>query len=127
MTERLDIALADLPPFLRSVAEMTNLGIALALARDFGGTRQYIPKRPQADKWLAAAIGLEAAEILCGVYGDRHVEIPKFAAKRRLAILQADGTAAEIARAYGVTERHVRRVRNEDPQRDERQGSLFSD
>ncbi|MCG8434052.1 MAG: hypothetical protein MJA83_08485 [Gammaproteobacteria bacterium] len=123
----MDISLADLPPFLREVAELTTLGTALTLARDYGGTRQYIPKRPAADRWLAAAVGMAAAQILARAYGDRHVDIPRFAARRRMAIAQAEGTGAEIARLYGVTERYVRMIRNASPSSDDRQGSLFSD
>ncbi len=38
--------------------------------------------------------------------------MPRFAAKKRLAIARAAGSSSQVARRFGVTLRWVRKVRN---------------
>lgn len=108
MTDPLDL----LPPLLREIAEATSVKTALTLARDFGGTRFHFPHRARPADKLSRAVGFEAARILVGRYGGTYRDLPRWAARRKLAIANATGSAPKIAREYGVTERYVRRVRN---------------
>ncbi|MDH3594863.1 MAG: hypothetical protein OEM93_08450 [Rhodospirillales bacterium] len=113
MSDRPDeIARAALPPFLAEVAELASIGVALALARDFGGIRLYVPKQPGPGGKLARSVGLEAARALARAYGGEQLDVPRFAARKRLAIARAAGSSSQVARRFGVTQRWVRKVRN---------------
>ena len=114
--------------FLREVAELTSLGTALQLAKEFGGfDRVYIPHQPSAASPLAICIGLEAARILAGPYGGTHQYVPRFCGPvKKPAIAQAQGSLREVARQFNVTTRYVRMVRN-GREMDPRQGSLFEE
>lgn len=100
--------------------------VALELARDFGGTRLHFPKRARQASKLSRALGFEIARTLCQTYGGTYRDIPRFAAKRKLAIARSDGSAPQVAREFGVTERYVRIVRNGKPG-DARQLDLLPD
>ena len=115
-----------LPQLLRDIAELTSVQVALELAERLGGTRLYFPIDPAPDNLLARAVGLDTARVLARHYGNLHLDIPRFASGRKLAIARADGTAPDVARRFGVTERWVRKVRNEAPA-DPRQLSLLPD
>jgi len=91
------------------------MGVALQLARDYGGTRLHFPKRVLQTSKLSRALGFEIARALCGSYGGTYRDIPRFAAQRKLAIARSDGSAPQVARKFNVTERYVRIVRNGKP------------
>lgn len=116
-----------LPGILGELQRGGFMGAALTLAREWGGTRRRIPKRPAPGMALVDLIGLDAASLLASLYGDEEIDIPLGAqpGRKKAAILRHTGTAREVARAVNTTERHVRRVRNAGRVIDEDQGSLF--
>lgn len=118
---------SPLPGLLGVLARAGHLGAALTLAREWGGTRRRIPKRPAPGMALVDLIGLEPARLLAGLHGDEEVDIPMgvVTGAKKSAILRQSGTAREVALAVGTTERHVRRVRNAGRTADDDQGSLF--
>lgn len=114
------------PDSMAEIAGLIGPEAAMRLVDAYGGTRCYVPRRPAAKGPLAQAIGLDQARVLAENYGGEYLLVPTLfvarAKKRRIA--EAHGSAAQVARRYGVTERWVREVRNDEG--DERQGLLFA-
>lgn len=126
-----------LPGVLGEIAEIAGLAAALAVAEAVGGTRAYIPRRPDADHWLVRAVGAEAAAriadyLTTGRTGSE-IEFPigpagsyvkeRQCRARRLRELTAQGLSnRQTAQRVGITERAVRlfkarmRGRGDDPQ-----------
>ncbi len=96
----------------------------LALIEARGGTRVYVPARPDAGCELARIIGLPAAQALALHFGGEHIRVPlargKWAGAWRARIYHARGLSyPAIARRLGVVENTVRvmlRQRTEDAQ-----------
>lgn len=124
---------ADLPSVLADVAREAGRGVALRLAADFGGTEIYVPRRCGADHALAKSLGLDAARVVCRLYGGGAVEIPlgpaataSRQARRIRELIASVKSAGKIARMVGCTTRTVRRYRNERRDRAaDTQGRLF--
>lgn len=125
----------QLPGLLREIAEIAGEAAALRVAQARGGTRAYIP-RPEnlsATHWLVQALGLEPARELASIYQGEHLDIPLGPHAGNQAAITAAITrglaegrsAADIARAVGVTERTVTNHRARQ-QRRQQQYSLFS-
>lgn len=115
-----------LPGILGELAQAGHLGAALTLAREWGGTRRYIPADPRPGMELVALVGIEAAGVLAGLRGGEAVDVPRAVGlgSKKSAVLRATGSQRDIARAVGCTDRYVRKVRAacaDDPD----QGSLF--
>lgn len=121
-------ALPDLAGVLADLAEDVGRTGALALAREFGGTRVYVPESMTEDHRLAALLGVGPASRLSWRFGGETIEIPlgpysrQGMTTRAIERYLADGklTHAEIAREVGCTERWVRAVKaglseKEDP------------
>jgi len=120
-----------LPDSLQAIADLIGAPAALKIAERWGGTRLYIPAEPGDGHELSRLIGLDAASELGTAYGGDRVEIAKAdgwgRALRNALIAEARRTGqsqAAVARAHGLTERHVRSIeRGMDG--DDRQGGLF--
>ncbi|ARE40893.1 phage-related hypothetical protein [Rhodovulum sp. P5] len=116
-----------LPDSLIDVAETLGLRVALRLMQEFGGRDLRIPKSARPGHPLVKALGEEDAARLCHFLGDAVIYIPHGRAQgRRRSVdeMSAAGrTRGEIARALGLSERHVRRLANRG---DDRQTDLFS-
>ncbi|MBK5958797.1 hypothetical protein CCR97_11330 [Rhodoplanes elegans] len=126
-----------LPGLLAEIAEVAGLDAALALAAARGGTRVRIPAQADDDHWLVRCVGRKAADAICihfrqgsnrprGVY----VEVPlgrTANARRVMAQALARGaSAAEAARAAGMTERSAYRMRRRAHRlSDDRQARFF--
>jgi hypothetical protein len=67
-----------LPAMLRDIAERTNVEIAIAIARGFGGLRLNIPlvDRLERDHPLARLVGHKAAKVIASHWGGDRYKIP---------------------------------------------------
>jgi len=116
-THRVD-ALSALPWVAAEVAQSCGFAAMLRLAHRHGGRRVYLPRGRTA---CAARLGLELdasahRRLLDRASAAGTIEVPSawgvFVALRRVAIraaLRAGCDQREIAHAFGVTERHLRR------------------
>lgn len=110
----------DLPASLLDVAEALGLRVALRLMAEFGGRDVKFPRRPDEDHPVARALGMDDALALCEFLGGAQIYVPHGRPRRssRPAVLdmQARGLGrAEISRALGLSERHVRYLANQAP------------
>jgi len=124
----------ELPELLREVALCAGEVAALNLARDFGGTRLYIPPKLNETHKLACSLGLGPALKLAIEMGGNEYLIPlgpfASAPRRRRAIdeMNRDGvSASKTARALGCTERTVYRHRSDTGSMKRKQPDLFKD
>lgn len=110
-----EAVLALMPPSLAELARVSSVAAALALAREYGGRRIYIPEVMTEDHPLAVLIGFDAATALAHHYPGDRPEIPmlrdwraKVKANAIASARRAGRTQAELAREYGMTERGIR-------------------
>ncbi len=123
----------DWPPKLAEIAEAVGPHAALRLAVRFGGRGLYVPHHPRAGHAIERAIGPEAFRLLCKRYGGTELrDIPlgaalsnKGVAIRSTAQAHPQLSHRSIAARLRTTERHVRRVLNDDSGRHEQQLNLF--
>ncbi|MEP2707797.1 MAG: hypothetical protein ABJQ71_15215 [Roseibium sp.] len=132
----------ELPGLLGEIAEVTDIGVAMAIAERVGGTRVSIPARAGDDHWLVETVGREATNTICNHFrimspegrevGARHVIIPRgpagclAKARTRLAKeLESGVSAREAARRAGLSERAAFRMRARLREEDDRQQKLF--
>ncbi|EAU40181.1 hypothetical protein FP2506_11512 [Fulvimarina pelagi HTCC2506] len=131
-----------LPALLEEIAEVAGEEAAMKLAAAHGGTRRYIPGDASDGHWLPRLVGREAANRICAHFSHmdeqgnpvgQQVLLPLGAtgslrdARRRAAKCIANGgSAADAARAAGLTERTAYRIRRRMKAADDRQGDLFS-
>ncbi|WP_439604266.1 helix-turn-helix domain-containing protein [Shinella sp.] len=117
--------LAGIPASLIDVAETLGLRVALKLLQEYAGIEVPVPKRPDDTHPFILALGKEDGYALCNMLGGGTLYVPnrKKGAKRDVLALHAAGKSREeIARILGISQRHVRRVANQDKPR---QGDLF--
>ena len=109
----LKIDMRGWPAGLVELAEVVGPEAALILQRDWGGIRLYVPRNLDESHPIALAIGWDAALKLCQWRPGEQLLLPSlYAARSRKAMIAAaKGSHAQIARALGVTERHVRGVK----------------
>jgi len=113
MTDRYE----GLPPVLRELAEEMGgeIGGALVLVREFGGMRIYIPRKPKPDQDIPRRCGMDVARAFARIRGGEEVEIPNLGGERTMhRILKTRGSANQVARQQGCTERWVRSVRSRE-------------
>lgn len=124
---RLPASIDALPLSMVDVAETLGLRVALALIQNFGGQDVKWPVNPKPDHPVIKALGETDGRAVCSFLGGGPMYIPHMRRKSiaaDVAALEGQGLdRATIARALGVSTRHVRRVanRNADP----RQADLF--
>lgn len=121
----------NLPESLIDVAETLGLPVALRLIEIFGGQEVGFPVHPRPDHPVIKALGEEAGFALCHFLSGARIYVPhgRSAGRRRsVNDLAASGMKrGEIARALGLSQRHVRRLANGQPDRDPRQHRLFDE
>lgn len=120
---------------LADIARVADEEAAVAIARQFGGTRVYIPPRPRGDHWLTQLVGQEAAnaigeELTADIAGVR-VDIPLSDFGHQASVraqvdqmIAANASARDIALATGYTERGV--WKRKAIKRDNDQADLFA-
>ena len=104
------------PIGLRRIAAVIGAKEALRLVEAFGGTEDHhIPKKASPDHPFARVIEYEDLQKLCNTLGPCRLEIPRGTnlKPKKLQILEADGPSREVARKLGVSQRYVRKVRQE--------------
>lgn len=106
------------PASLRELADIIGDKAALELQGARAGTRMYVPKRPTQKSPLAQIIGLREARLLAvSGYGGEYLVVPTGvlmkARVRRRAIEAAEGFPSDVARRFGVSERWVRKIRQQ--------------
>lgn len=129
-----DVDAADLPATLREVAALIGLPATLTLVKHYGGVRLYIPKTLEPGHILIRLLGAEAAQRLVAHYmpGEpfevpRAVQLMRASRNRAIRLRAARGaTAADIARDFAMTERHVWRILAGDDREPDQPG-LFDD
>lgn len=95
------------PHGVNQLVEIAGEEAAMALVREHGGGRVYVPQRPEGSA-LAATVGVDAARKLAEARGGETLEIPLW--KRGVyAYHRRQGwSQARAARAAGVTDRTAR-------------------
>ena len=112
---------------MAELAEAIGEDGARVLARRFGGTTVYVPRKVGEHHPLHVVLGEETAERLASWCGGSRVNIPKQPERQaRVRELRREGalTVAGIAIETGYSERHVYRLLSED---DDRQPDLFDE
>lgn len=107
----------DLPKSMIELAETLGLRIALLLIQHFGGQDVKWPAHPRDDHAVIRALGETDGRAVCQYLGGGSFYIPH---ARRARSIRADVLKLEqrgmdrnaIARALGVSQRHVRRMAN---------------
>lgn len=113
-----DVDVADLPGTLREIAALIGVPATLTLVKHYGGVRLYVPKSLEPGHILVRLLGAEAAARLVAHYmPGEPFEVPRAAglirATRNKAIrarAARGATAADLARDFAMTERHVWRI-----------------
>lgn len=109
------------------LAEWIGMASARELARHFGGTRLYVPRKIGEHHPIAVAIGRAAADRLAASAGSQTLAIPRQPERRaRVVELRSRSlTIAQIVRETTYSERHVYRLLRDDDAI--RQPDLFDD
>lgn len=121
---------------LSDIARASSPRAALEIAREYGGTKLYIPKAPAASHPLSLLVGHAAAQAIGEALSVADAVLipigpfaPTAARWRRLnEMLDRDMTKPQIARALGIHMRTVQRHRNGGPKTKAQrlaQGDLF--
>jgi hypothetical protein len=125
---RLPARIDDLPTSMVDVAETLGLRVVLSLIQNFGGCDLRFPVRPGPDHPVIKALGETDGYALCHFLNGEKLYVPH--ARRPRSVLadvrrmEAQGMdRGAIARALGVSQRHVRRMSNRSG--DDRQRDLF--
>ena len=132
------LTLDDLPESLREVVDLIGLTATLKLVEHFGGAiAVYVPRAIEDDHPLTRAVGLVAARKLSSLYGgDCLRNIPRCARglrrirdaeiRRRRSPSGGGESPAQLALAFGLTERQIWTILGEDDDSSSaRQAALF--
>ncbi|HEV2675529.1 MAG TPA: hypothetical protein VGV37_13375 [Aliidongia sp.] len=76
MTDPIQIHAEALPEMLANIARWTSVEIAIAIAREFGGGRLYIPETIKREHPLARLVGLQAARVIGAQLGGERFKVP---------------------------------------------------
>lgn len=125
---QLPARLDDIPASLIDVAETLGMGVAVKLMQVFGGQEVKFPKAPSADHPVIKALGEADGLAICEFLGGCLIYVPHGRARKssRADILKLQAAGHDrraIARMLGISQRHVRRQANAEP--DTQQPDLF--
>lgn len=103
---------------VKQIAEVIGAEAAHKLARDFGGTRLYIPADPCESHPLTLSVGREDALAVAAKFAGEELVIPMYKSRARrqhdrsliLKLKARHRSNAAIARQVGCSERHVYNV-----------------
>ena len=106
--------------FIDAVSDKIGATAALILAALFGGASLYVPDKPSIDHPIGRAIGLDAMEILCAVWGGQTIELPRLDGFDRMRRISAVSTLLSlgisphhIAKCLGITYQQVKNYRTQ--------------
>lgn len=113
----------NVPESLIDVAETFGLGVALRLMQQFGGQELEFPRRFRGSrhpcKDMVALLGADVGEQVCHFLAGMRVYVPNGKVRRlrpEIEHLQSSGRdRRQIAKALGISQRHVRRLANKPP------------
>ena len=112
-----------------ALVQLLGQGDALVLCREYGGQRVRIPKKISAEHDIARRIGLQAASRMVEEFGGIALDVPfgrHINSRRRTQVVMSSSNSANvIAKALGITQRHVRRIRRKIREAEDRQSDLF--
>ncbi|MET3611759.1 hypothetical protein ABID16_000064 [Rhizobium aquaticum] len=125
-----NVSIAALPLSLQEMADTLGVAIVLKLISAYGGTEIAFPKNPDESHPILLALGNEDGKALCDYLAGQLIYVPHMrprkSARADVLALQSEGKERrEIARALGISQRHVRRVANRTENPD--QIKLFDD
>jgi hypothetical protein len=103
---------------VRQIAKVIGDEAAHKLARDFGGTRLYVPSDPCESHPLTLSVGREDALAIAAKFAGEELVIPMYKSRARrryerdliVKLRQRHRSFAAIARQVGCSERHVYKV-----------------
>lgn len=109
-----------LPDSLADLAEAVGTRVVLEFIREFGGREIRIPRNPPAaDHPIIKALGEEDGRALCHHMADQTIYVPhcRVAGRKRavLDMVASGKTQGDIAREFGLSSRHVRRIAKSAP------------
>ncbi len=105
-----------LPGILREIAERIGVTATMAIVRQYGGVRLYIPQHIPDDHPLVKLVGWHHASALSESFGGETFEIARAEAairEIRDAEIRSQWPAMsqrELALKYSTTERNIRRI-----------------
>lgn len=106
---------------MQPIIDVLGFDMALTLAGHFGGTRISLSRNPRPGDPICMIIGLDNALRLVRSIGAGQLEIPRCQAwllgrrdEEIVARFLSGETHASLARRFGLTERHIRRVLGQD-------------
>lgn len=109
--------MSRLPGILADIAAVTDEATALKMAREFGGRRIKLPRRPGPNSAISKLVGAAAAAVIVGEIGYGDIYIPcgterGGAGRRELAarLLDQGLSHPEVAKRVDVSQRTVERV-----------------
>ena len=125
---RLPSNLDALPVSIIELAETLSIRVAIAFIQHFGGMEVKFPVKPRSDHPVIMALGEADGLAICQYLGGEQFYVPHVRRRRsaRADILRMDANGMDrnqIARALGLSVRHVRRMANRHD--DDRQHPLF--
>jgi len=104
----------ELPGILGELAALVGVRPALALAREYGGRRLFVPPEPKPGHRLCIIMGERAARVLGSLRGSERIDVPTAVTLLRwyaAARLRASGYShGAIAEKLGMSERRVREI-----------------
>lgn len=106
-----------LPPQVRRLVRLVGWAETFKLLKHLGGQRVYIPLKPHPFLLLREALAPETIQALTREYGTQALDLPKIdkmileLRDREILLALQHSSYAEVAAAYGVTERLIRHVR----------------
>lgn len=110
-------AVPKIPASLQDVTDTLGVSVTLKLIAHFGGTEIRFPKFPNDDHPVIKALGKEDGTALCSFLSGDPIYVPHMRARKSarsdvMALKEKGHNGKAIARALGISQRHVRRVAN---------------
>lgn len=98
------------PAELAWLADHIGADATLRLIEAHGGTRLYVPEKPNQGSPLARLVGLSQARALADRYGGDYIRVPLARNWRVRLYRQRGETYPAIARRLGITESQVGKI-----------------
>lgn len=114
--QALAIRVELLPEGLRHLAALSSPEMAIRFAREFGGERIYIPRKPSINSPLVECLGIKLALLVCERHGGEEWDVASARTYLRWldvrALKMAGLSVRQIKRKLGIGMRHIRRLLN---------------
>ncbi len=124
------ISNADLPEIVESLRDAIGWSATITLVDLYGGTLLFVPSEFRPDHELIQHLGHRTVVRLVEEFAGERIYMPRLTAQVRAQRdaeirqrYQAGWTARKLAREYGLSDRHVWRILEDNA--DDRQASLL--